>query len=584
MLAYGQDWDTDDPLKIELACIHNGGQWVDDNGKVCGAGLYHHHTRAQMCLWPDKNWHRWNKLIQAAISKHRIVGMMGPASSGKTHESASWALVDYYANPHNTTILCSSTTRDMLQLRIWGEIKKYHNKAKELYPWLPGFLTESKLMITTDGKDVEGREFRNGIIGVACKVGGTYVGLGNYVGVKNERVRLIADEAQFMSKAFYDAISNLDANPDFKLIAMGNPKDKTDALGIICEPHRDEGGWDGIPPTEKTKTWRTRIPGGICIQLVGTDSPNFEYPDGKEPYRFLIGRRKIRADQEYYGKDSLQYSMMDLGMMPKDAMARRVITRTLCEKFHAMETPSWGNGSIKRVFGLDAAYGNIGGDRCVGIQIDIGPDHAGRQIIAIQPPIIFGVSFKNTDIPEDQIAEAVRNECVARGIQPEDVFFDSTGRGTLSTAFARKWSAWVNPVEFGGRSTDRNIRAGDTKKCCDLYFKFVTELWFAARLAIEADQVRGLPEEVMMEGCMREFMVRKDQKIELEPKDITKLRMGKSPDLFDAFVVAIEGARRRGFQIAPIGKTRAVDSTKLRDLGAHFFKIISSKQINYVNN
>ena len=98
-------------------------------------------------------------------------------------------------------------------------------------------------------------------------------------GIKNKRLRAIFDEAQFCPRSFVDSISNLNKNTDFKCIVSGNPKDTTDALGAICEPAAHLGGWDGgIDQTGGTKMWETRFPRGVCIQLVGTDSPNL---DGK---------------------------------------------------------------------------------------------------------------------------------------------------------------------------------------------------------------------------------------------------------------------------------------------------------------
>jgi hypothetical protein len=62
--------------------------------------------------------------------------------------------------------------------------------------------------------------------------------------------------------------------------------------------------------------------------------------------------------------------------------------------------------------------------------------------------------------------------------------------------------------------------------------------------------MRKLPREVAEEGCMREWGINRQSKIDVEPKDKTKERLGRSPDLWDALVVAIEIARKNGFQIA----------------------------------
>ncbi len=37
--------------------------------------------------------------------------------------------------------------------------------------------------------------------------------------------------------------------------------------------------------------------------------------------------------------------------------------------------------------------------------------------------------------------------------------------------------------------------------------------------------------------------------LKVEPKEKMKLKSGRSPDLFDALAVGVEGARQRGFQI-----------------------------------
>jgi hypothetical protein len=128
--------------------------------------------------------------------------------------------------------------------------------------------------------------------------------------------------------------------------------------------------------------------------------------------------------------------------------------------------------------------------------------------------------------PEDQIAIFCKDLCRKNQIPPENFFHDSTGRGTLGTSLARIWSAQCNPVEFGGTPTsrpvsldlyiwDQNERRRRLKRCDEHYSKFVTELWFSFRYAVEAEQVRGLPEDVMEEFCMREWNKVRGDKIEL---------------------------------------------------------------------
>ena len=84
---YGTKWDPlMTPIAIEVAAIRYGGSWrTKSNGAQCGMGLNYHYKQFISMLWPDHVWHRWNLLQLECWLKYRIIGEMGPASSGKTH-------------------------------------------------------------------------------------------------------------------------------------------------------------------------------------------------------------------------------------------------------------------------------------------------------------------------------------------------------------------------------------------------------------------------------------------------------------------------------------------------------------------
>jgi hypothetical protein len=440
-----------------------------------------------------------------------------------------------------------------------------HRQAQARFPSLiPGNLVESRQRIITDSRfeTADGRDFRNGICGVPCKKGGAYVGLGSFAGIKNKRLRMVADECHLMSRVFVDAIANLNKNADFKCVAMGNPKDTTDALGVICEPAAHLGGWDGgIDQAPKTKTWPTRFDQGVCVQLVGSDSPNLDGQLGIP----IIDQKAIDADIAFYGKDSLQFTMMDEGRMPRGQGLRRVITRQMCLKFGAMEDPIWKNDKRTKIGFLDAAYGSVGGDRCVYGELEFGEDPNGRQILALTKTMLVPISVEVNELPEDQISTFVKSQCEASGIPPQQFGFDSTGRGTLMGAFGRIWSPHVVPIEFGGKPSERPVTwipTANKVTCRDYYSKFVSELWYSVALTIQSRQFRGMTEEMMNEGSMREWGIVGANKIEVEPKDKMKVKTGRSPDLFDALVSGVEMARRLGFTISMIV---AKDALKIDD-------------------
>jgi hypothetical protein len=410
-------------------------------------------------------------------------------------------------------------------------------------------------------------------------------------GIKQKRMRLVGDELSFMSSSWLSSIANLDKNPDFRFIGLGNPKDILDPLGKAAEP---KDGWGSHMAPEKTAVWDTRFMNGRAVNLIGKDSPNFDYPeDQPTKFPYLISKEKIANTLSFFSEDSPEYYSQCIGSMKIGMMLKRVLSRDLCTQFQARDTDVVWDGTPTRVAGLDAAYG---GDRCMCGFIEFGwalvpsntavpavptppvqmigetvktvPGKDRKVILLCHDPVIVPIRVGTGKEPEEQIAEYVKEFCRNKNIPPENFFHDSTGRGSLGTALARVWSAQCNPVEFGGSPTSRPVsldlyiwdhdkKKRRLKRCDEHYSKFVTELWFTVRYAVEAGQVRGLPEETMEEFCMREWRKVKGDKIEVEAKEEMKERIGRSPDNADCLSVMFEGARRRGFNISRLANAEA---------------------------
>lgn len=558
-IKYGLVWETADDAAIELEMIRCWG-YKEYKGRRYGLGMAHHVIAFQKIVWPWKYWHRWNEgLIVPELCKPGRLAIWGPSSTGKSQEAMDFGLTMFYARPKGTTILASSTELDSLDRRIWGYCMAQHKKAKAIVDWLPGHTIESKRMLLADPKHVEERSKKDGIIGVACKKGNQWQGLSSYIGLKNEVVILLSDENQFMPSGFWDSAANLESNPITFIVALGNMNETTSSLGKAAEP---ELGWDSLPDSEKSRVYPTRWSGGRAIQLVGKDSPNLDYPTGKEPYRGLIGSTYIKKQERNYGIDTPLFNMFVSGKIPRNSSERRVITRSLALKFRAMEDVIWGDEEPTKLYMLDAAYSAIGGDRTPGCGLGFGKDIRGEwKIGLLERPKIYTGSPDKTLSHEDFIALTAKAECIRLDIPPEHCFYDGTGRSSLTSSFARLWSPLVVPIEFGGAATERpNFQGikfiegpdeGQLKPCNKVFGKFVTELWFAVEAAIQANQMRGLTEDIVEEGCMRIWKDIPGGKKDVEPKDETRERMGRSPDLFDMLAAGLEGARRLGF---PLGR------------------------------
>lgn len=608
---YGFTWDRSledengnlvwDDLGIEMFMIRKN----QENPKQ----LSIHFENSRKIIWPELDAHRWHNLCRDEILSHKVCVLMGCGSSGKTHEAAWISLLDYWCFPEITCVLVSSTDIRGLRKRIWDEISTLWERGVERFPKLGGHMLDSAIAITTD--DIEdcdvgerkARSMRKGIFGVPCVQGGKFVGLSKFVGIKQKRMRLVADECSMMGESFLSAFSNLNKNEDFRSILMGNPNDPLDPLGKAAEPRE---GWtdDYMEPT-KTSCWDTRFMNGRTVNLVGTNSPNFDFPaDQPTRYKYLISKEKIEDTLSFFPKDSMEYYSQCVGTMKIGTMSKRILTRADCIRFKAQEKAVWAASDRTKVYFVDAAYG---GDRCVGGSAEFGRDVAGRMILSYnQPetiPITVAKKVGNDEYgAEDQISMFVRDDCERESIKASHMGHDSTGHGALGTSLARIWSNETHPIDAGGRPTKRPVSADlkildeETKqmrpKRCDEHFdRLVSEFNYMVKMAVQSGQIRGLPDECMEEFCARRWDRVKDDKYWVEPKDKPstdprkagfKQRMGKSCDMSDWAAGILEMARRKGFVIESIGNLEskpAQNKDLLQRLNRETQDFLASRQI-----
>jgi len=551
---YNLVWEDMDDLQIEMSCVRKGGKWKMADGKEYGNGLFEHFRRMQNLLWPDEDDHRWSNLMLSTILTNRITVVAGAKDSGKTHTMSKFALTDYFCFPQETLTMMSSTDIRGFELRVWGDVKDLFDRARERFPYLPGNVVDAKHGIFTDALDDTGdvRDMRKGILCIPC-IGssGEFVGISKFVGVKQKRRRLLGDEVQFMQQSYLDSMANLDKG-QFLGCFVGNPIGNGDPLDKLSEPMI---GWDALGEVTKTMTWKNKF-GGTTINFVGVDSPNFDQ-DKPKSYPYLIDKTDVERIGERYGKDSALFWSQIMGVRKAGINAHRVLTMDMCRKYGAFDSCVWSGSDTVKVFGIDAGYG---GDLCVGICGEFGADITGGTVIKFHEPVVIPVRLSAPEIVEDQIATFAKGECLRMGIPDEHVYIEAGMRATLAVSFSRIMSPRINAVNFGGAATERPVsndlfifdeRTGQRrhKKANEHYSKYVTQLWFSVRAAVESKQVRDLPKKVAEEFCMREWYMVHGDRYELETKIECKERIGVSPNYADACAVCLEGALRLGFQI-----------------------------------
>jgi hypothetical protein len=585
------------PAALELIaikrCLYDGDHWKDASGQVAGLTLAEHTRRFAKLAWPNFVWHRWSNMLLETISANDCTAVWGPASSGKTAVMAVVMLSWYWAAPTEFTGLCSTTDLIRLELRIFGEIKKRFKEARERYPWLAGNLIDSRQRIVTQGKGEEGRDFRCGILGIACqKSSGEVQGLSSYAGIKNRFVMLAADEVHTMTASFTQGANNLKSNNNegrFIAIYSGNLVDLETPLGTVAEP---DCGWDALPDSDVSRVYKTKTFGGKAVQFVGMDSPNFDMP-GREAFPYLIGPKFIERLRHDCGEGSPEYISQAGGLIPRSSLANRVITKEVCQKFNAFEPITWGAEKLTKLYAMDVSYTVDHGDRTVGIPMVFGKDIENKLRLAfLERPRVFSFFAVDQQTVEEHIASETRKELDRLEIPYSHFYYDGTGRSSFTAAAMRVIGTMIQPVEFGGRASERpnfigrkyteGLKKGELLTCSEIFDKFVTELWFATRYLIEADQLRGLPEDTAKDGYQRLWKLVAGNKMSVEPKKEMKKRLNRSPDLYDAFAVSVEGARRLGFVIGKDSDSRnARGAAWLGGIGRDMQEALKKQELSY---
>src|SRR3982750_985572 len=250
--AYGLDFPDGTTLAtVELFCFAHG--WAREQS---GLTRYQHYRNAVDLLWniprrmyaaerkmaydPDKNdlliWNEWTELLSEQLCIEKEVLVAGPGASWKSTAVAVYANVLWFSSPHNTRVVCTSTTSDALRAKFWKEIQHFYRTANTGL----GNPVPSRTIIQYQKGD-DGA----GIYGVAVESDGSVErAVNKIVGRHNTNIFVAVDELATVSEAIVEASVNLETGAEhFQFAGMANPDSKFDPHGRMSEP---ENGWNSI--------------------------------------------------------------------------------------------------------------------------------------------------------------------------------------------------------------------------------------------------------------------------------------------------------------------------------------------------
>jgi hypothetical protein len=528
---YGQVWPTGTTdVTIELVAFREG--FSPERG---GLGKYAHFRKIVEMLWPyDKKknkdgfqWNPWAERIFEAACEHRFLGISGPKSSSKTHCIGIWGLVNWLADPFNTLVLVTTTSVREARKRMWGVIRERHLQV----PGLPGKIIDSmgKLIMEDAGSD------RSSITLIPSAKDKEKEATEKLIGLKNKRVFLLVDEATDVSPAIFEAVHNLDSNPFFQIIALGNFASSYDPFGQFITPINT---WNSV--NCEMNDWP--ITRGHCIHLDGEKTPNL---DADDQWPFLLTSKQLRDAKEYQGENSLSYWRFIRSFPSPIGAEQNIYSEADIRRYEGEAQPVW-DGSPIKVAGFDPAFTN-GGDRSVLYIGAYGKTTAGITTVAFGKPFLLREDSTRANEPRNfQIARQVREICEKEGVRPEHLAVDATGAGDpFCDILSEMWSPRIYRVKFGEKPTMLPTSGISPVKANEKFSNRVTELWYVGVEFLRAGQLKGITPDLAREFTARKYSTMSGGKLVVEPKKDMKARMGKSPDLADAAFMLLDICRHR---------------------------------------
>lgn len=556
VLRYGVEWA---PIKagtgwvkrpdwmIEKECLKAGPKHI---AKIPGhLGKAGHYQRFISAIWGDKDgvfYFEWNPNAAEILDRylaHKILGIAGCASSGKTEAMAVIAVTEFLLDPFNTKVLLTSITQKSAKGKIWGSVTECWQQACRFFGGeqnLPGRLMSNNIIRYNYNNVVTEKA---GLELVPGEQAQSKDSADKIQGAKRTNLILMGDEWATLGRAIHEtALSNLRANPNAKLIAGFNPDSYFDPGGLIAKP---VGGWESVDVN--MDGWATEV-GGWCIHFDGERSPNVVA--GRPVWRGLLDLNMLDEMTRAYGKGTKAYYKMVRGFWSPTGDRDSVYTEADILSYHGdHQVDTWMDTPVK-VLSLDPAFAH-GGDRAIATlaKVGVAADPATGEVRKVCEKI------KHYCLAEDMARKGVsRSEQIVaqfktikeqENVDVKNIGVDATGGGDPFCALlAREIGTGFLMVQFKGRPSDKPVSRNDRRKGTDRFKDKVSELWYVGRELIRTGQIRGLDPDTISELCSRTYK-EIGQVVQVESKRDMKLRIRKSPDLGDSWAIALEIARQR---------------------------------------
>lgn len=449
-------------------------------------------------LWKDQ------KTILESVRDHPRTAWRSCHGIGKSFVCARLVLWWLFSFPYSIVLTTAPTARQVEDI-LWKEIRSCYNNS--LFP-LGGHLPPSATQLTLEGKEW-------------VAIGLSTNDSNRFQGYHAKHLLVIVDEASGVNDDIHEAIDGVLTSEHCRLIHIGNP---TDIGGQFYRDFR-EGGWNlGHTSAFETPNF-TKY--GITREDIAKDTWQ-EKITGPLPAPWLITPAWVADKYKRWGPNHPAWFARVEGDFPEQG-EYNVIPLGWIEQAQERWHDATPEGKI--ILGVDVARG--------GMDLSSIAIRQGAKILSVE-------TFSNLDGPmlagEVAIryrkygASKVNIDVIGLGAALEDALKDPVFKDIVYDPINVATSSEV--LDEKGNRVYQNLRA---------------ELWWAVREALDpkGKDPLSLPpgDSLLGDLAAPKYDFRKGW-IQIEAKEDTKKRLGRSPDEGDAVMLTYAPVRLTGRKIS----------------------------------
>lgn len=521
------------------------------------AGIRRWLTESEVCFDP------WFVTVVRIWTYYPYAAVLGAAACGKSNGFGLLSLLWWALDPDQTLIFVCSTSKEMLKIRIWESVHRYHRILKKRIPNFPGEYSAKSTAIINPMRAGESEDLEDGgkagIRGVAIQQGTEEEARANLVGGHLPYVVQILDEQQQCRLAGFRAASNLrSGTKNFRQYGLGNPDHETDNLcGVMAKPVQ---GWENVD--ENTTHWKTTI-NSRAFHFNGFRSPAVLVPEFAEKFHYLVNLKGIEENIEKAegNKDDPLVWAYSVGF-PVRSIGGNTILSQADQQRHKVRDPMEDNvfwESTPEVFiSVDGAY-SAAGDPAIMTVAEAGyvrdPDNpvvAMRRRLLInfrktQRLAIVAARSSGSDASEvpavmDQITRQVRAEMESSfpPVPVHNLGTDETGTQTMGDYFELAFAATgVHRFVGSQKPLDRPVSHLNLLPAKEQYRNRAAQAWDTVARFARNGQIRGLSLKAGQQLDRRKIL--KSKPLVMEPKDtFIANNAGESPNEADGAAILVD--------------------------------------------